>query len=164
MREILNQRSATTLMECDKAFEAGATYTIGVDRTKYGIRLTINEQPQSPIYFCIDVNEFRKKYNSPVALITPDLERAGEITGEAYGRDVIIYVQIEEYEQFYRDAEKIFEEYCLDGICFRGIPDLWFDDLTLIKYIREHLSPHPIMGWWFHPIHSAGWLGPKYTI
>jgi hypothetical protein len=164
MQEILSQRPSITVMECDKTFEAGATYTIGVDKNKYGVRLTINEQPQSPIYFCTDVSEFRKLFTSFVSLITPDIERAGEVSGEPYGRNVIIYVRPEEYEQFYHDAERIFEEYCLDGICFRGIPDLWFDELALIKYIREHLCSHPIMEWWFHPFHSAGWLSPRYTI
>ena len=92
------------------------------------------------------------------------MKRAGEIVCEENISNVTIYISPEEYEQFCRDAEEIFGLYCLDDMCFRGIPDLWFDGLALIQFIRNQLRPHPIMGYWFRPFHSAGLLGPKYSI
>lgn len=163
MEEILKQKSSVTLEECLRAFDTGAMFEFGVDKTELGFRLTINGQIIG-IYLYPDADEFRKRIDSPYeAVITPDQARANSIEHED-GKNVVIYVSPADYEQFCQDAQTVYDLYHSEGLCFREIPDIWFSNLALVQFIRDHLRPHPGMFMWFGPgLHGTGglWLGPQ---
>lgn len=167
MEEILHPSDFGLLInEVQRAREAGS-FEFGVDKTdELGFRLTINGQ-QVGIYLYPDANEFRRRIGSPSeAVIAADPTRAGSIE-HANGDNIAIYVSPEKHEQFCLDAQTIYDLYTSGNLCFRSIPDVWFSDLALIQFIRDHLQPHPVMGrMWFHLSHAGfwgAWVGPKLT-
>ena len=48
--------------------------------------------------------------------------------------------------------------------CFRGIPDVWFDDFELVHFIRDVLLKHPAMFFWYPGKNSAThwWLSVPF--
>ncbi|MDY7077667.1 MAG: hypothetical protein SXV54_12165 [Chloroflexota bacterium] len=163
MKQILKQKRSVIVAECLRAFDAGATFEFGVDRTELGFRLTVNGQIIG-IYLYPDSDEFRRRIAvSYAAVITPSQVCPGSIE-QTNKNGIVIYVLPEEYEQFCRDAETVHTLYCFGDLCFRGIPDIWFDDLALVRFIRDHLRLHPNMSLWFGPgLHGTSrlWLSPE---
>jgi hypothetical protein len=115
------------------------------------------------IYLYPNLIEFRQNHTAEYndAVVSPDDERAGQIEGQAW-KNINIFVETEKYNEFCQDAEKVYKLYCNEALCFRGIPDVWFDKLGLVDFIRAQLRPHPAMTLWFQGRVSATplWLRP----
>jgi hypothetical protein len=166
--EIRDNLNRQMLEEIYQAFSEGATFEIGVDKTKFGFRLTVNCRPWG-IYLHTDATDLIKQYTEPygnepecIAVITPDRQRSGTIVGEDW-KEVIIYVSPEEFSQFNLDTQIVFNLYSSESLCFRGIPDTWFSKLALIQFIHDKLLPHPLMVPWFASLRLSAttmWLSP----
>jgi hypothetical protein len=148
--EFWNNDIRMVLDEIVRAYKAGAAFVFGVDKIKYGYRLTINRILRG-IYLAPDIEKLeQEKYlylGGPTAIV-PDTARAGTIDWRGE-QDVKFYVSHKEFARFCQEAEQIFDEYFLKGFCFRMIPDLWFNDMALIQFIRERLRFHPATMPWF---------------
>jgi hypothetical protein len=137
------------LNEIVRAYQAGATFQFGIDRIVTGYRLTIRSNPVG-IYLTNKVTKARRESKWPGGFIIPDEGKAGSVNwkGQNY---VIFYLLPERFDWFCREAEQIFKEYFFEGNCFRMIPNIWFDDMLLVQFVRERLRPHPAMKFWFEP-------------
>ena len=164
LEEILNSPLSSTVPRYQEALDAG-TFEFGVDKTELGFRLTINGRIIG-VYLHPEPHAFREQIDSPYeAVIAPNQEYAGTIVHNEK-KSIIIYVNLEEYRQFCRDAQFVYDLYSSDDLCFRSIPDVWFSDLALVRFIRECLHPSPVMSGWFGPsVYSfkGSWLGPKFV-
>ncbi len=149
---VVDMKPRTLIEEYKKAYAAGGiAFFFGVDKTDLGLCLTINYRVQG-IYLCSDVAQFASAYDdftSWVGIMTPHATQAGKIIGKAYDGPVVVYIEPLQYKQFCEEAEHVADLYCRNNIVFREIPDVWFHDLQLIQFLRNHLKPHPLMVAWF---------------
>lgn len=147
------------LDEIVRAYQAGARFQFGVDRLETGYRLTIRSNMLG-IYLVEEVEEDKLKGKWSGGFIVPDQTRAGSVDWWEE-ETVVFYVSPDEFDRFRQEAEQIFVEYFFKGNCFRMIPDIWFDDMALVQFMRERLCPHPAMKFWFgsdnRPTTSFGW-------
>jgi hypothetical protein len=78
-------------------------------------------------------------------VIRPDNTKAGEVevleSDKAKGfRYHTFYVTDEDYREMINDATRIYEEYRDEVIvCFWSIPNRWFSDLSLVRFITGHI-------------------------
>lgn len=62
----------------------------------------------------------------------------------------------EMYELMKKEAEEIYSQYKDDDFyCFWSIPNKWFEEMELIKFITEFISPSLSLNWprqdWYWP-------------
>jgi hypothetical protein len=139
--ELYDTAIQVVLDEIVRAYKHGATFVFGVDKIKHGFRLTVNRANHGIYLLNLGAKEQPHENWPHCDAIVPDAARAGDIGLQKY--TTLFYVAPEDFEQFCREADQIFNDYSIKGWCFREIPDLWFADTALIKFLREKLGPHP---------------------
>jgi hypothetical protein len=93
-----------------------------------------------PIWLCSKDSNFRGEF-----VITPDNQKANETdiverTEPKHFKYQIFYVDDSSYEQMKSDANSIYQEYQdEERVCFWSIPNQWFQDLSLIRFITSRI-------------------------
>jgi hypothetical protein len=76
----------------------------------------------------------------PFSIILSD-KKAGNV--ETSNRYVYFYLSSYDFSKLLRDAKKIYSEYPdLDRNSIMGIPDTWFADTFLVKFVTEVIIPN----------------------
>ncbi len=164
--------------EVVKAQKPEFRFLFGVDKLAESLtgsyRLTINGVMEG-VYLVKQGEQAHWRRESLFPAIRPHPERAGNVAWqgdpsfecsssleemdidsfvefcwqEVRQRNVTFYTSPDQFEQFCHEAEQVFQEYHHDNLCFRMIPDIWFDDMALVRFICEQMAPHPAMKPWF---------------
>lgn len=96
-------------------------------------RIVLNHKV--PVWLCPATVSFRGLY-----VIRPLNERAGEVEVENGGRYHTFFVTEEAYAGMLADAAHIFALYQDDDtVCFWSIPNKWFGESGLIRFISQNL-------------------------
>lgn len=86
------------------------------------------------VRLCPADNSFQGPY-----VIRPDDRRAG-YAKTMEGRNRTFFVTEREYAQLMEDARQIYDEYKDEArVCFWSIPNKWFENLFLIRFITEKI-------------------------